>query len=412
METDLYNEPSTPESPVDRQREEAVRKIFMLFKEFGSANYVSNQVSLMEHSLQAAQLALEYFKKDDRTVDSELVIGSLLHDFGKIVIMYNAKQGKEVPERGDGKMESSKNHELLGAEFLKKLGFSERVQEICRGHVKAKRYLCAKDQAYYEQLHPASKAKLKYQGGPMTEEEVASFEKDPLFEDIMQMRTFDEQALRPGRQVLGLEDYTEMIKQSMWKDLLHPMDQNSAKSIKSGVPIFAQDDMPSMRSLHEGGAISKIEEEKSQGPALRPKAYYNREKKPEHNPKKSKSFNTVCALEHDSKFRRKIDDGKRAMKKLFFVAFICFIFMGLEAAGGYIANSLAILADAAHMFSDVAGFMISFFSIYISQGKTTTNYTMGYHRAEILGAYVSIFLIWGLLIALNWEATIRIIYRD
>lgn len=42
METDQYNEPSTPESPVDRQREEAVRKIFMLFKEFGSANYVSN----------------------------------------------------------------------------------------------------------------------------------------------------------------------------------------------------------------------------------------------------------------------------------------------------------------------------------------------------------------------------------
>ena len=133
----------------------------MLFKEFGSANYVSNQVSLMEHSLQAAQLALEYFKKDDRTVDSELVIGSLLHDFGKIVIMYNAKNGQHVPERG-GSTESSKNHEPLGAEFLKKLGFSERVQEICRGHVKAKRYLCAKDLSYYEQLHPASKEKLKY----------------------------------------------------------------------------------------------------------------------------------------------------------------------------------------------------------------------------------------------------------
>ena len=37
---------------------------------------------------------------------------------------------------------------------------------------------------------------------------------------------------------------------------------------------------------------------------------------------------------------------------------------------------------------------------------------MGYHRAEILGSYVSIFLIWGLLIGLNWEATNRLINRD
>lgn len=82
--------------------------------------------------------------------------------------------------------------------------------------------------------------------------------------------------------------------------------------------------------------------------------------------------------------------------------------MGLEFAGGIISHSLAILTDAAHMFSDVAGFMISFFSIYISKNKTTFDYSMGYHRAEILGAFVSIFLIWGLLGWLNVEATNRI----
>ena len=96
------------------------------------------------------------------------------------------------------------------------------------------------------------------------------------------------------------------------------------------------------------------------------------------------------------------------MKKLFFVSFICFIFMGLEFAGGIISHSLAILTDAAHMFSDVAGFMISFFSIYISKNSSTFAYSMGYHRAEILGAFVSIFLIWGLLGWLNYEATKRL----
>ena len=56
--------------------------------------------------------------------------------------------------------------------------------------------------------------------------------------------------------------------------------------------------------------------------------------------------------------------------------------------------------------------MISFFSIYISSSPATTKYTMGYHRAEILGAFISIFLIWGLLGWLNYEATMRIIHRD
>jgi zinc transporter 2 len=84
--------------------------------------------------------------------------------------------------------------------------------------------------------------------------------------------------------------------------------------------------------------------------------------------------------------------------------------MGLEFAGGIISGSLAILTDAAHMFSDVAGFMISFFSIYISQNPSTFGYSMGFHRAEILGAFVSIFLIWGLLGWLNYEATMRILY--
>ena len=122
-----------------------------------------------------------------------------------------------------------------------------------------------------------------------------------------------------------------------------------------------------------------------------------------------KNFDNKCALEHDRMFLKKIEQGNRAMKKLFFVSFICFIFMGLEFAGGILSGSLAILTDAAHMFSDVAGFMISFFSIYISQNKASFTYSMGYHRAEILGAFVSIFLIWGLLGFLNYEAVNRLI---
>ena len=97
------------------------------------------------------------------------------------------------------------------------------------------------------------------------------------------------------------------------------------------------------------------------------------------------------------------------MKKLFFVSCICLFFMICEFIGGIISHSLSIMVDAAHMFSDVAGFMISFFAIYLSQRKQTFNKSYGYHRSEILGALLSIFVIWGLLIWLNIQAIDRII---
>ena len=110
---------------------------------------------------------MDYFKDNDKAVDEELVIGSLLHDFGKVVLMQRAKEEMASPEIQ--KSEVKPDHEALGAEFLAALGFSDRVQKICLGHVKAKRYLCWKDKEYLEKLHPMSKEKLKYQGGPMSD---------------------------------------------------------------------------------------------------------------------------------------------------------------------------------------------------------------------------------------------------
>lgn len=58
--------------------------------------------------------------------------------------------------------------------------------------------------------------------------------------------------------------------------------------------------------------------------------------------------------------------------------------------------------------SDVIGFVISFIAVCISQKKSTDNMSYGYHRADVLGALGSIFLIWGLLIWLLVEAIDRI----
>jgi zinc transporter 2 len=97
------------------------------------------------------------------------------------------------------------------------------------------------------------------------------------------------------------------------------------------------------------------------------------------------------------------------MTKLLLVTGISFIFMIGEIIGGYISGSLAIITDAAHMLSDVAGFLISYFAIYMGSRPSNHQMSFGYHRAEILGALASIMLIWGIIIYLFIEAIHRMI---
>lgn len=77
--------------------------------------------------------------------------------------------------------------------------------------------------------------------------------------------------------------------------------------------------------------------------------------------------------------------------------------------GGYIANSIAIFTDSAHLASDLIGFIISMISLKVAQIPATKTLSFGYHRAEIIGTLVSIIFIWGLTIWLVVEATSRII---
>jgi len=67
------------------------------------------------------------------------------------------------------------------------------------------------------------------------------------------------------------------------------------------------------------------------------------------------------------------------------------------------------LSDAAHLLSDLSGFCISIFSIALAKKAATNKMSYGYHRAEVIGALVSILIIWGLTLVLVFEATVRII---
>ena len=103
---------------------------------------------------------------------------------------------------------------------------------------------------------------------------------------------------------------------------------------------------------------------------------------------------------------------KRVMFKLLSVSVVCTVLMVAEIVGGIMAGSLAIMTDAAHLFSDLSGFFISIFSLWLTKQPSTKKLTYGYHRAEVIGALTSIVLIWGLTICLITEAVERVINQN
>ena len=64
-------------------------------------------------------------------------------------------------------------------------------------------------------------------------------------------------------------------------------------------------------------------------------------------------------------------------------------FMGVEVAVGLIANSLALLSDAAHMLTDAASIALALVALRIAQRPPSGRYTFGFGRAEILSAQVN-----------------------
>ncbi|KAI5170217.1 proton-coupled zinc antiporter SLC30A8 [Manis pentadactyla] len=91
---------------------------------------------------------------------------------------------------------------------------------------------------------------------------------------------------------------------------------------------------------------------------------------------------------------------------------ICFVFMIAEVVGGHIAGSLAVVTDAAHLLIDLTSFLLSLFSLWLSSKPPTKRLTFGWHRAEILGALLSILCIWVVTGVLVYLACERLLYPD
>ena len=80
----------------------------------------------------------------------------------------------------------------------------------------------------------------------------------------------------------------------------------------------------------------------------------------------------------------------------------------VEVAGAIIANSLALLADAGHVLTDIAGILMALLAIWIAQRPPSGGRTYGYMRLEILAAVANAVLLFGIAAFVLVEAWQRL----
>ncbi|HWP02359.1 MAG TPA: cation diffusion facilitator family transporter [Gemmatimonadaceae bacterium] len=101
-------------------------------------------------------------------------------------------------------------------------------------------------------------------------------------------------------------------------------------------------------------------------------------------------------------------DNSAQLARLRLALLLTATFLVAEVVGGVLANSLALLADAGHMLTDVGALALSLFVVWFSRQPATPEKTYGYLRWEILAALINGSVLLVAAAAIVWEAIERL----
>jgi gamma-butyrobetaine dioxygenase len=175
----------------------SVGDLLSLYEDEAAHTAYDEVVTELEHALQAGALAAT------AGAPPALVAAALLHDVGHLIL----RDHRPLDEA----LERDHRHEQAGATCLARL-FPPEVTEPVRWHVAAKRYLCAVEPGYHDHLSASSVRSLGVQGGPMTDDEVAQFERLPGFDGAVRVRRWDDAAKLAGQVVPDLASYRPLLE--------------------------------------------------------------------------------------------------------------------------------------------------------------------------------------------------------
>lgn len=204
-------------------------QIKSLYKKYGNENYMINEpVSQIKHAIYTHQIMkniLQYVIIDEspktqylHQIMTDMKCSAFLHDIGHFL----TNDTPVCPSSG-----YNDRHELVGYQFLKKMGFSPIVYKPVYEHVNAKRYLCAVDKSYEASLSLGSSQSLKLQGGPMTLTEANIFSDTFYFRYNMLLRECDDASKNvEGVMQLFKNESTACYLDEIKKDILDSLDKN------------------------------------------------------------------------------------------------------------------------------------------------------------------------------------------
>src|SRR5690606_4920437 len=81
----------------------------------------------------------------------------------------------------------------------------------------------------------------------------------------------------------------------------------------------------------------------------------------------------------------------------------------VEVAGAIFTGSLALLADAGHMFSDTIGLTVALAATVIAAKPATDRATFGFQRAEVFGALINGLILLAVALTVGYQAIVRFI---
>ena len=178
---------------------EKVDTLFAYMEKKGQTFY-DEALTQLEHALQCANQAR------GSGAGPVQVTAVLLHDMGHFLIDEHNEESAFLLQ--------DFLHEKVGAEYLEPF-FIAAVTEPVKLHVPAKRYICTVDDAYRATLSQASKRSFQLQGGFMSAAEKAEFEKNPFWENAVQLRKWDDLGKEKGAETPGLEAYREVVQRCL-----------------------------------------------------------------------------------------------------------------------------------------------------------------------------------------------------
>jgi cobalt-zinc-cadmium efflux system protein len=110
---------------------------------------------------------------------------------------------------------------------------------------------------------------------------------------------------------------------------------------------------------------------------------------------------------HARRHRHAHDHRSASRRALVIVLLLTLIFTVVEVVGGVLTDSLALLADAGHMVSDVVALALALIALTLAQRPSSPRRSFGFQRAEILAAFVNGLALVLVSAWIVWEAVRR-----